>query len=481
MAIEETTRLGLTTYTSGSDFHPQRTDFNQRMQLLDELAAIVEQGAHADRPMPETMGRLWMSTDTEELYYDTGTTWVRVVRIGSGGAGEDVVVDGTASEGSSNRAARADHTHNLPLATASAPGAMSAADKADIDDAASADMPSTLVRRDGSGRTGVNDPDMGVHAANKRYVDDAVADAVSDKVTEMGRLGTSDLDTVIEGGIYYARGDDVDTARNYPRSAPAGVLTVKELGSTKHQMWQEYNGVTFTRSRNDAGDWNDWVQYADMSTATSSADGLMSATDKEFLDTATSTRDPDSLVKRSGEGVFSADDPIGDHNVANKRYVDGEIATRAPVSHTHDAADVDAGTLDPARLPAATQDDQGALSPADKTALDGMLTVINAPLASWSGNSGDDTKARILMGDIAVVTIYLSGVDLPSGVQSTVIARLISELSPASNNEQFSAWVDNGVGTATGLVRLNGDVEIRWSNGAISSGIIIVNLTYIIS
>ena len=52
--------------------------------------------------------------------------------------------------------------------------------------------------------------------------------------------------------------------------------------------------------------------------------------------------------------------------------IDGVPATFTPSAHTHAAADITTGTLDPARLPLSTTATAGAMSPADKTKLDGI-------------------------------------------------------------------------------------------------------------
>lgn len=58
----------------------------------------------------------------------------------------------------------------LPLATASTPGAMSAAQYATLESAATGPL-AGLMARNGSGQSSVLDPTEGIHVANKRYVD----------------------------------------------------------------------------------------------------------------------------------------------------------------------------------------------------------------------------------------------------------------------------------------------------------------------
>ncbi|MDZ5076723.1 pyocin knob domain-containing protein [Nesterenkonia sp. HG001] len=301
MAIEETDRLGLPTYTSGTDAHPIREDFNARMQLLDQLAAIVEEGPHEDRGLPQTWGRFWLSTDTRDLYFDRGNEWVLVARIGGGGAGQDVTVSSSPSEGSSDRAARADHTHRLPLATSSAHGAMSSADKSLIDQASNVSYPNRLVRRDSSGRINVPDPSLTPHATNKAYVDDQVA-------TRAASSHTHSASDVSSGVLHHNR-------------IPA---------------------------------------------ATSSTQGAISATHFSMLNDAHWDGGDGTLVRRSSPNRrIRIGDPGSADDATTKRYVDQQIG-----DHSHSGTDITSGTVPAARLPAATQSTQGAMSAADKEKLD---------------------------------------------------------------------------------------------------------------
>jgi hypothetical protein len=65
----------------------------------------------------------------------------------------------------------------LPVATASVPGTMSAADKAKLDAATSAATASTLVMRASNGRIDTGEPVSSGNAATKNYVDTAASNA----------------------------------------------------------------------------------------------------------------------------------------------------------------------------------------------------------------------------------------------------------------------------------------------------------------
>lgn len=171
MAIEKTPRLGLKKYTLGSDLHPNRTEFNALQDLLESLVAISAQGTLSERPPAGVRNRFYWATDTARPYFDDGKQWLDVNPNGGGGAGQAVVVAGAATEGTSARAARADHTHNLALATASINGAMAKADKAKLDAATSNSTANTLALRNASGQVSVGTPTAATHAAHKDYVD----------------------------------------------------------------------------------------------------------------------------------------------------------------------------------------------------------------------------------------------------------------------------------------------------------------------
>lgn len=324
MAKEYTERMELPTYTSGTDLHPTREDFNERMELIDQLTAIIHQGPHSDRPQPGVQGRLWFSLDRRELYMDTGNEWEQIARIGNGGAGKSLKIGGDGEEGISIRAARADHTHPLPLATASEPGAQSAAHKQMLDDATSSASGSggKLVRRDSQGTFGIPTPQFGSNPTNKNYVDDLHAVTVQDK----GSLGTTNLNSVTDIGEYFqATTSTATSARNYPTPS-SGSLSVRPIGSSsKVQIYTTWGTpqAQFIRRRDSSNTWSDWVELATTALATSSSPGLMPAADKSLLDGASSQIGSGSnLVRRNSDGRYNAADPSADSQVANKRYVD---------------------------------------------------------------------------------------------------------------------------------------------------------------
>jgi hypothetical protein len=120
------------------------------------------------------------------IYYDNSTTnrpqvyssaaWNTVPFIGAGTPGTIGVGDAAAA-GSSNNAARLDHTHASPglAAGPSTNGFMAGSDKAKLDAATSVATASTLVMRDASSRFRAADPSDVADVATKGYVDNVAA------------------------------------------------------------------------------------------------------------------------------------------------------------------------------------------------------------------------------------------------------------------------------------------------------------------
>jgi hypothetical protein len=178
MAITPTLRFLLKQYGSGGDPHPNRAEFNLMIDALENSAAMFSQGITGARPAAGKRGRFYWDETVDRLFYDTGATWKDANPNGGGGAGLALAIGGAGSEGVSTRAARADHTHPLPLATAAVDGAMVKTDKAKLDAATDAATALTLARRDASGRISVATPTAGGHAVTKTYVDNLITSTV---------------------------------------------------------------------------------------------------------------------------------------------------------------------------------------------------------------------------------------------------------------------------------------------------------------
>jgi len=186
MTVIETARFLLKKYTSGGDPHPTRDEHNVMIDAIENNAAMYAQGITGARPAAGKRGRFYWDETAQRTYLDDGANWKDLNPNGGGGPGVVIAPGVAGTEGVSVRAARADHTHNLPLATATAHGAMSSADKAKLDGATDAATASTLALRDANGRLSVNTPTAPAHATTKAYADDLLtqaADYTDAKVT----------------------------------------------------------------------------------------------------------------------------------------------------------------------------------------------------------------------------------------------------------------------------------------------------------
>ena len=194
MAITPTLRFLLKQYGSGGDPHPNRAEFNAMIDALENNAAMFSQGITGARPASGKRGRFFYDETVDRLYYDNGTAWKDANPNGGGGAGAALVIGGAGIEGVSSRAARADHKHPLPLATTESPGAMSATQKAMMDDATASATAGTLAKRDASGRVSVGTPTAGANATTKTYVDNLIhrdRDFAEDTVDSVRYICTS--------------------------------------------------------------------------------------------------------------------------------------------------------------------------------------------------------------------------------------------------------------------------------------------------
>lgn len=335
MAVVNTVRAGLKTYTAGTDPHPSRTDHNAERTLLDSIMALADQGLLSARPAAGTGRKFYWTTDAgaQRLYWDDGTTWQEVSTNGGGGAGGAIVPGAAGVEGTATRSARADHTHPLALATASVNGGMAATDKAKLDNAVSAATASRLVQRDAAGRAQFADPAAAADVATKNYVDTILA-------TGAPATHTHDASQIITGTLAAAR-------------LPAVTQTVN---------------------------------------------GAMLFADKVALDNATAAATANQLVERDAAGRAKFADPSVAADVATKGYTDAQVATRAatshthawaditsgipstftPAAHTHAAGDVTSGTFAAARLPLVTTATDGAMLATDKVKLDNAVSTATA-------------------------------------------------------------------------------------------------------
>ena len=407
MTISTTPRFGFKQYSAGTDPHPNRDEFNALVGLIESNAALFSQDVTASRPAAGKTGRYFWDKTVSRLYYDDGTSWNEVTTNGGGGAAKPVTPNVAGTEGTSARSARADHTHNLPLATASADGAMPATDKALINTASAVATPGSLMKLDGAGRSQVAGPSAAADIANKSYVDaetgkraltDHSHDA-SDVVSGTFAVARLPIVTVSAAGAMLAA--DKVKLDNAVAAATASRLVVRdaagraqfaEPSAAADVASKGYvDGQVGTRAL--TGHTHDFASITSKP-ATYPADWAgVSGKPTIFATNWASIADipstmPSTWATVSGKpSIFPSDWP----SVAGKpatfppvahSHVWADItdvpATFTPAAHTHSAADINSGTLAAARLPLVTEAVAGAMSAADKTKLN------DATNAAWA-------------------------------------------------------------------------------------------------
>ena len=194
MALVVGSRIGLISYTLGTDPRPGRVEHNAERALIEANAVIGGQGTEANRPTAGKARALYWDTGRNVLQWDTGTAWQDISTVGGGGPSLNIVTTGNGTEGTSLRGARADHVHFLPVATTTAHGAMSSTDKTFINNATSTAGVGRLVVRDAAGRAQFATPLNAADAATKSYVDSTIGGAAAPVVTyESNGLATAPI------------------------------------------------------------------------------------------------------------------------------------------------------------------------------------------------------------------------------------------------------------------------------------------------
>lgn len=351
MAIQKTPRLGLDTYTAGSDPHPGRAAHNTERTLLDGITAIALKGTTAARPAAGIANRFYWDETVERLYIDNGTAWKEITTNGGGGAGLNVVIGGSGAEGVSTRSARADHTHNIPLATAAVNGAMPATDKSKLDNAASLPTASRLVIRDANGRAQVLSPSASNDIANKTYVDTGLSTKAASTHTHAG-TDVALATTTVQGAM---SGPDKAKLDGAASAATASTLVVRDASgraqfaepsaaadvASKSYVDTGLSTKSATGHTHAAADTTTGVfNAARLPAVTTATQGAMLAADKVKLNAASPAATPNTIVMLDAAGRAQVASPSAAADIARKDYVDNGLATKAATVHTHAYDDI---------------------------------------------------------------------------------------------------------------------------------------------
>ena len=392
------TRLGLITYSDPQDTRPGRLEYNAERVLLEQNVVIGGQGTNGARPTAGRGKAAYWNTDRNVLQWDDGKGWQDVSTVGGGGVPQTIRTTGTGAEGSNIRGARADHTHVLPLATASANGAMAAADKERLDSATRTSTPNTLMLRDENGRAQAVSPSTSADVATKGYVDATIGGAAAPVVSAQDNgLATPSIlaasQTVVDATA-------TATANTLARRDSAGRTQVATPSATLDAANKTYVDSQLSGQRHDASHIiSGTLNPARLPLATVSAHGALAAADKSKLDGASSTNTGGTLVSRTSSGTAEFGSPLNPSDAATKAYVDNGLAGKAAQAHTHAAGDITTGTISTNRLPLATASAPGMLSAQ-------MYGYVSTATSSGTGDTlvGRDAYGRAQFADPSAVT-----------------------------------------------------------------------------
>lgn len=238
MAVTKTPRFQLDQWSEGGDPRPGRVDTNRIHQLIETQAAkVFPSGLLSKRPASNTFGSFFLATDQGvegRLYYNGGSGWVALNTVGGGGQGKPVVINGTGGEGSSLLAARADHTHAIPLATRDNAGAMASQWAELMENATSSATAGALAIRDSGGRLTAQLPTSAQHVATKDYVDNAGSSGPFAGLAARSSSGQLSVANPT-AGVHAVNKEYVDS-RIYPVSQNA-------VGSTVMRRWGSGEGA----------------------------------------------------------------------------------------------------------------------------------------------------------------------------------------------------------------------------------------------
>lgn len=381
------TRLGLVTYTSGTDPRPGREEHNAERDLLEANTVIGGQGTESARPTAGKRRSLYWNESRGTLQWDTGTAWQDISTNGGGGPATSIDVGGSNAEGDSDRSARANHRHKIDFATGTTGGAMSAADKSKLDGATASSTASRLVLRDAGGRAQVTSPAVAADIANKGYVDSIVGGAAAPVVSsDNNGLATP---TMLARTVDVGQAATAATAGSLMRRDDGGRTQVATPVSTGDASNKSYVDTQIQTHRHDASHTTSGVfSPARLPVVTTTSNGMMIAADKAKLDSASSNATGGSLMLRNSSGTATVGYPSLSDDAATKGYADALTVDIRSATHTNSPGELirrwaGSGATGTAHFP----DPQAPADAANKRYVDDSTTTLRQATAGVVPNT----------------------------------------------------------------------------------------------
>ena len=238
----------------------------------------------------------------------------------------------------------------LPLASASAAGAMSAAHFSLLAGATNAATPNTLVKNDANGRFQTTAPSAAADVANKGYVDGKTWSGSDITSGTISPLRVANATSALDGLMPKADKAKLDaataaaTANTLVMHDSAGRFQVPAPSSNSADVVNRgyVDGKTWDGSDITSG----LINQARIANATSSLNGLMSSTDKAKLDGAAYTSIASSIALRNSLGnirfnsIYLDGTTNAADSAARKDYVDAQDAKQVSLAGDLSSADL---------------------------------------------------------------------------------------------------------------------------------------------
>lgn len=426
----------------------------------------------------------------------------------------------------------------LPLATQSANGALSSADKTKLDKASATAVANTLMMTDANGRYQSATPSASADVANKVYVDGKKWDGADITTGTVSPLRIANATNALDGLMPKEDKYKLDMASvsatastlalrdtngsvrfntvfsDSAQSSGVSALTRKDYVdaqvATRATTNHSHSGADITsgvlplavlpvHTHSGADITTGTISPDRIANATNALDGLMPKADKSLLDGATGQSTGSAIVRRYSDGTFTtqqislAGAPTVISHATRKDYVDGQVATRALSSHNHSGSDITSGTIPVAVLPVVTSTTAGLMLASDKVILDSATSVAGANKLIKANASGDIAVNAPTSGSHPSTKTYVdtevakralsdhnhSGADITSGTISPLRIANVTTTVDGLMSAVDKVKLNGASSTSTANTLMMTDANGRFSAVAPTSTLHVANKAYV--